>query len=261
MQHADARFTRVGVSSKGPAMSNNLEKLARRHPVHKSVQDAIRRYIIDNQLQPGDSVVPEGELARRLGVSRNSVREAVRGLESVGVLESRHGSGLFVRAFSWDSLLDNLAYDLIQDVSNLAELLEIRRVLELGMVADAIERLTKRQLAELEALLEGMRVHAERGEAFPDEDREFHRVLFERLENATFLKLLDIFWLTFRQASRRPDLLDDDPMATFEAHRHIVDALRARDVGRARAALEDHYRFITERLRNQLAPDDPAPPD
>lgn len=236
-------------------MSESIAKLARRPPVHKSVQDAIRQYIVEKELRPGDPMVTEGELARRLGVSRNSVREAVRSLESVGVLESRHGSGLFVSDFSWDPLLDNLAYDLMPDISKLADLLEIRRVLELGMVADAIERLVPEQLDELRALLEGMREHAERQVAFPEEDREFHRALFNRLENTTLLKLLDIFWLAFRKASRGPGLLDDDPQATLDSHIRIVDALAARDVDRSRQALEDHYQSITRRLHQELAPE------
>lgn len=240
-------------------MSGELGRLTRAPSVHKSVQDAIRGYIVENDLKPGDSMLPEGELARRLGVSRNSVREAVRSLESVGVLESRHGSGLFVRAFSWDPILDNLAYGIIQDVSSLAELLEIRRVLEVGMVERAVGLLTEDQLAHLEKLLVRMGQHAANHQAFPDEDREFHRVLFARLENLTFLKLLDIFWLAFRRASRqRTDLLDLAPDATLQAHVQIVEALRSRDVDLVRAALEDHYRFITDRLRNQLAPDGPA---
>lgn len=239
-------------------MGETIVKLTRRPPVHKSVQDAIRQYIVDKGLRPGDPMVSEGELARRLGVSRNSVREAVRSLESVGVLESRHGSGLFIRDFSWDPLLDNLAYDLMPDISKLADLLEIRKVLELGMVAAAIERLVPEQLNELRALLVGMRQHAEQQEAFPEEDREFHRVLFGRLENTTLLKLLDIFWLAFRKASRGPGLLDDDPLATLESHVRIVDALSARDVDRSRQALEDHYQSITRRLHQELKPDGAA---
>lgn len=236
-------------------MSGDLGKLTRAPPVHKSVQDAIRAYIVERGLKPGDSMLPEGELARRLGVSRNSVREAVRSLESLGVLESRHGSGLYVREFTWDPILDNLAYGLIQDVSSLAELLDIRRVLEVGMAEAAVARLTDDQLMRLEGLLERMNAHAAEGRAFPDEDREFHRVLFGRLQNLTFLKLLDIFWLAFRRASRGTDLLDLDPQATQEAHVRIVEALRSRGVDQVRAALEDHYRFITERLKSQLAPD------
>lgn len=238
-------------------MSGELDRLDRRPPVHKSVQDAIRQYIVDNRLQPGDTMATEGELAKRLGVSRNSVREAVKSLESLGLLESRHGSGLYVRKFSWDPLLDNLAYDLMQDISNLADLLEIRQVLELGMVGDALKLLTEEQLDQLNALLERMSAQAAKGEGFPEEDREFHRVLFSRLDNRVFLRLLDIFWLAFRKASRSPGLLDDNPAETLESHRRIVEAVSLRDIDRTRKALEDHYHSISARLSSELAPDEP----
>lgn len=238
-------------------MSEALTRIERPRSIHEVVQDAIRTYIVTEGLEPGDSMLSEGELARRFGVSRNSVREAVRSLESVGVLESRHGSGLFVSEFSWEPVLDSLAYELIRDVSSLSELLEIRRVLETGMVDRAVELLTAEQLAELESLLARMAARAAQGQAFPDEDREFHRVLFKELENTTFLKLLDIFWLAFRRVSKRTDLLDVAPIATVAAHGEILDALRSRDVGRTRRALEDHYRAVDARLRRELGPVSP----
>lgn len=235
-------------------MTPEMERLARAEPLHKSVQDAIRQYIIDHDLKPGDPMASEVELARRLGVSRNSVREAVKSLQSLGVLESRHGSGLFVRAFSWDPLLDNLAYDLMKDVRVLAELLDIRRILELGMVAQAVRLLTEDQLTELQALLDRMQARAALGEGFPEEDREFHRVLFRELGNSTFLRMLDIFWLAFRRAAEsETELVDVDPRGTFEGHRRIVEAVEAGDEEKARRALEDHYRAIRERFRHQLA--------
>ena len=235
-------------------MTPDMERLARAEPLHKSVQDAIRRYILDHDLKPGDPMASEVELARRLGVSRNSVREAVKSLQSLGVLESRHGSGLFVRAFSWDPLLDNLSYDLMKDVRALAELLDIRRILELGMVGQAVRLLTDEQRRELHVLLDRMQARAGLGEGFPEEDREFHRVLFRELGNGTFLRLLDIFWLAFRKAAEsEADLVDVDPRGTYEGHRRIVEAAETGDERQAYAALEDHYRAIRERFRHQLS--------
>ena len=239
-------------------MTPKFERLARAEPLHKSVQDAIRQYIIDHSLGPGDPMASEVELARRLGVSRNSVREAVKSLQSLGVLESRHGSGLFVRAFSWDPLLDNLAYDLMKDVRAVAELLDIRRILELGMVGHAVRLLTPEQRTELNALLERMKARAALGEGFPEEDREFHRVLFRELGNETFLRLLDIFWLAFRRAAEsEADLVDVDPQGTYEGHLRIVQAAEVSDEEQCYQALEDHYRAIRERFRYRFSDADP----
>ena len=239
-------------------MPPEFDRLARAEPLHKSVQDAIRQYIRDHNLQAGDPMASELELARRLGVSRNSVREAVKSLQSLGVLESRHGSGLFVRAFSWDPLLDNLAYDLMRDMRALAELLDIRRILELGMVGQAVRRLNEAQRAELTALLERMKARAALGEGFPEEDREFHRTLYRELGNVTFLRLLDIFWLAFRRAAEsETDLVDVDPQVTYEGHLRIFEAAEAGDEDETYRALEDHYRAIHQRFLNRLSDPDP----
>ena len=210
--------------------------------------DAIRAFILDNKLQAGDPLPPETELARQLGVSRNSVREAVKAMESLGILETRRGSGLFVRAFSFDPLLENLLYGLLFDLRELAELLEIRRVLETGLVDSAMRAMPHAAVESLGMVVVAMTERAKRGENFADEDRRFHQVLFESLGNQTLLKLLDVFWLTYREASRHSDMHNPDPIQTAQDHAAIYDAVVAGDADEARAALGRHYAGITRRL-------------
>jgi DNA-binding FadR family transcriptional regulator len=216
--------------------------------LHHSVQGAIRAYILENGLRAGDALPPENELARQLGVGRNSVREAVKALDSLGVLEARRGSGLFVRAFSFQPLIESLPYGLLIDLQALAELLEIRRVLETGMIEPAIGALAGPTLQELRLTVDRMGARAARGEAFADEDRRFHRLLFEGLGNRTLLTLLEVFWLTFRQAAEHADIGNTDPLRTYRDHAAIVEAVAAGDAAEARRALERHYEGITERL-------------
>jgi DNA-binding FadR family transcriptional regulator len=229
-------------------MERTLQPLERPPLLHRSVQEAIRAYVIDNNLQPGDPLPPEAELGRQLGVSRNSVREAVKALESLGVLEVRRGSGIFVRDFSFEPLLDVLNYGLLVDVGELAEFLQVRRVLESGMIEAAMQAMTETEITTLENIVAQMRVRAERGEAFVKEDREFHQRLFEKLGNRTFLKLLDIFWLAFRKASEHAAILDTEPMVTYQAHAAIVEAVKQGDVEGARQALDQHYAGLEQRL-------------
>ena len=230
-------------------MSKPLQKLERPPSLHHSVQEAIKNYIVDNDLQPTSALPPETELARLLGVSRNSVREAVKALQTTGILESRRGSGLFVGTFSFDSLLDNLPYGLLKDIRELSDLLEIRQVLETGLIDAAVERMSPSQLEGLYGVLEKMKHHAERGRRFPDEDRAFHRLLFLTLDNALLLKLLDIFWLAFRKASQQVDIDDPDPLATYQNHVTIFENVKEGDVTGAREALAQHYESIRQRLQ------------
>jgi len=229
-------------------MKKPLLKLERAALLYQSVQDAIKAHILENDIQPGDPLPPETELARQLGVSRNSVREAVKALESMGILESRRGSGIFVREFSFEPLLNNLPYGLMGDVRDIEELLEIRRILELAKIGAAIDKLTSEQLAAFDELLEEMRRRAERGDSFPTEDRKFHQLLFQNLGNRMLHRLIDVFWLALSNAARSLDMADPNPLLTYYNHAAIVDALRAQDASQAQTALDAHYDGIRDRL-------------
>lgn len=214
--------------------------------MHKSVQEEIRSYITRHRLRPGDPLKPEAELARLFGVSRNSVREAVKALESTGVLETRRGSGVYVRDFSFAPLLDHLPYGLMQDRRALGELLALRKTLEAGLIADALPAISDDSIAAMRDVLETMRELAERGERFPDHDREFHRLLFADLGNEMLLQLFDLFWQAFHRAA--PPHRGRTPAEAYQAHVAIFEAIVAGDVARARAAIQDHYVGIESRV-------------
>lgn len=227
-----------------------MKPLTRAPLLHVSVQESLRAYIADNGLQPGTILPPEGELATQLGVSRNSLREGIKALESLGVLETRRGVGIFVKAFSFAPLLDNLAYGLGGALRQIEEVLEIRRTLEVGLIDKTLNMITKEDIAELRETLDRMRAHAERGEAFAEDDQLFHRLLFRCQDNETLVRLIDVFWLAFYKASDFVNLDNVDPMATWRDHAAIVDALEAKDLAEARRRLDHHYEGIARVISN-----------
>lgn len=241
-------------------MARVLKPLTRAPLLYISVQDAIKDYIFENNLQPGDPLPSENELADQLGVSRNSVREAVKALVSLGVVDSRRGLGLFVQSFSLNPLLDSLPYALMSDLRALEELLDIRRILEVAMIGEAIESFSEADIQHFDELLARMHSYVQQGQPCLREDREFHQRLFINLGNQVLLKLLDIFWIVFRKAAQHADVLDTKPvidtkpMSTYLDHVAIVNAIKAKDVAAARAALELHYdkNRQDESLRSRL---------
>ena len=118
------------------------------------------------------------------------------------------------------------------------------------MIATATERLDPTQAQALDATLAGVRAKAERGESFPEADREFHRTLFQKVDNAVLLGLIDVFWLAARKASQHKNMADPRPMSTYRDHVAIVEAVKARQVDGARAALDRHYAGIKERIES-----------
>lgn len=234
-------------------MQHAVRPVRRSATLHVSVQESIQEYIRRNHLKPNDLLLPETELARQLGVSRTSVREAIKALESAGVVATQRGTGVRVASFSFRPVLDKLPYGLIDDagLTELAELLDIRQILESVMFDQALARLGEPERQSLTQVVDRMRERAERGESFPEEDREFHRLLFSGLQNKTLLRLLDVFWLTFTRTMDVIDLRDPDPMKTYRDHSAIMDAIVAGDHERARAALVDrHYAGIATRVRD-----------
>lgn len=225
-----------------------LEPVEQTKSIHLRAQESIKDFIIRNQLMPGAPLPPEGSLAKQLGISRNSVREAIKALESLGVVETRRGTGLFVGDFTFDVLLDNLPYGLQSDMTALEDLLEVRRVLETGMAHRVAALVDDEQLAGLRHALDEMRARAEAGNSFPQEDRAFHQLLYAKVDNRVLSKLIDVFWLAHHRTALNTDIKDPNPYSTYEWHEAIYSALASRKVDELVATIDRHYDGIYERL-------------
>jgi DNA-binding FadR family transcriptional regulator len=230
-------------------------KLKRPQLLYQAVQDEVKSYIIEHALMPGDALPPETELAEQLGVSRNSVREAIKSLETLGIVEARTGAGLFVRNFSFDPLLENLAYGLMFDLRDLADILEVRFHIEHSMIDQAVAAVTEEQLQQLHAILERMRRALEHSESYMEEDRLFHRTLWANVKNRSVGKIVDVFWMIFSQARQhRPIPSNPDHSEIYQWHVDIVAALAGRNVEAARVAMVRHYgniQTLLEEMRLQ----------
>ncbi len=235
-----------------------LKPVDRPKLLHLSVQESLKAYIEGNALAAGAALPPESDLAQQLGVSRSSVREGIRALESLGIVESRRGVGVFVRAFSFAPLLDNLAFGIRDALREIGEVLEIRRALEGALIERTVGKIGADDIAELHVILDRMRGCAERGESFGSEDQAFHRVLFRCCGNETLIKLLDVFWLAFFKASDDLTLDNADPMATWRDHQAIVEAIERQDAAAARTLLDAHYDGITRLLEQSHSRHNPA---
>jgi DNA-binding FadR family transcriptional regulator len=172
----------------------------------------------------------------------------------VGVLETRRGIGVFVKAFSFEPLLDNLAYGLGGALQQIEEVIIIRRTLEVGLIEKTLACIGPHHIRELRDALEKMRQRAEKSESFPDEDRLFHQLLFRCQENEILLRLLGVFWLAFYKASDFVNLNNSDPMQTWREHAAIVDAIEAGDLAAAKEHLDKHYDGIERVIQDNKPP-------
>jgi DNA-binding FadR family transcriptional regulator len=137
-------------------------------------------------------------------------------------------------------------------LENLQELLEIRRILESGLLPAAIPALDAVTLGEMRRLTDAMREAAERGEPFLDEDERFHALMYKRLGNQTLSGILGAFWQFFKAASR--EVTTGEHLAhTAAMHAAIVDALESGDADLAVHRLDAHFFDVRDRLRRQHA--------
>jgi DNA-binding FadR family transcriptional regulator len=215
-----------------------------RVPLYRQAQGQLKRYIETHNLGAGDALPPEGALATELGMSRLSLREATKSLESLGVLEARQGEGIFVKPFSFEPILDNLPYGLFVHGRSLRELFQARQGMESGLIGMVVERISPGDLDALDALVEDMAAHARRGEPIVEPDKAFHLALFKPLDNHLVLRLIELFWEAYHRLRQEVHPEPSDPARVHRIHAAIVGALRSGDRAAAVDALDRHFAVI-----------------
>ena len=228
--------------------------MAKRQSVSQLVQNYIRDYIVNNKMNPGDQLPSEGDIAAELEVSRVSVREAVKVLQALGILDVRHGNGLFVRGLNFDALLDILSYSLLFKASSLKELYQVRKLFEAGMIPEVIQNIQQEHIDTCRDILKTWEENIEAGLSYREQDRLFHMTLCKSIGNNLLLELEKIFWLAYCNAEDRlPALrsLQVDPInmeGGLLSHVRILDAVEAKDADLAQRLLINHFSGIGERL-------------
>lgn len=226
-----------------------MEKPLRRPALNEAVRHHVKQYILNNGLHPGDPLPPETQLAQELGVGRSSVREAIKALQSLGIVEVRRGNGLYVREYNFDPILEAIGYGMRFDMTMLSELAQIRFLLERAAIEDAVEQISPEELQRLEEVMEAWRQRIQTGEMWSDLDEQFHRILYSALNNRTLISLIEVFWIAFENLDD-PIIQTVKPAAQeLEHHQAILEAVKARDVALARQRLMQHFEHLRGRIQ------------
>lgn len=219
----------------------------------------LRALIADGALRPGDRLPSEGELCERLGVSRGSLREAIRMLAALGVLDTRHGSGSYVSELRAADLIGSLSLTVgLLPMAGVLELTELRRVLEPHATALAAARIDASTVEELGRLLDEI----EAGADFEDHsrlDHAFHMTIAEVAGNDALTSLIEVL----RSRSRAYRIPDADDAAELKlhsdaGHRAILRGLAAADPVAASAAASSHVAQTEYWVRKYSGGDEPV---
>jgi DNA-binding FadR family transcriptional regulator len=216
--------------------------------LNQIIRDYIKQYIFEHGLNGGDPLPPETRLAQDLGVGRSSVREAIKALQSLGIVEVRQGDGLYVREYNFDPVLETLSYGMRFDTTTLAELAQIRIWLEAALVEEAVKQITPQKVAQLEAVIQQWADRAAKNLPGTDLDERFHRLLYETLNNQTLIKLLEVFWIAFENFEVKTTPATPQAV-TLEQHQAILEAIKAGDAPLTRQRLLRHFHHLQEKIR------------
>ena len=201
----------------------------------------IRKYIVQNNLQPGDLLPTEQKLCETLGVSRNVLRESIKSMELMGMVRACPGKGTEVQAFNLDFILQNVLFFQVgpQEEHSIREMFGVRKVLELVYMRQAFHAMTEEDVRALRSLADAMRDNWSRGVFFIQEDKDFHLTLFRSLHNDVLLSLLEAIWSVddgFELEKKQPHLEQ-----TVTKHEAIVAALENHSYPAFARAMEAHF--------------------
>ncbi|MFT2817126.1 FadR/GntR family transcriptional regulator [Leifsonia sp. A12D58] len=218
-----------------------------------SVTDQIKDFILTKGLKSGDLMPTEAEICAELGVSRSSVREAIRTLAALDIVEVKHGYGTYVGQLSLAPLVEGLVFRGVlrpqDDFAALREVIEVREALDLVMAPQIIEALHGNTDEVLKSLVSTMVTKSETGTGFAEEDLAFHTRLLDYLDNTLVGQLVTAFWeintVLYPKLGIAPAADIDD---TARAHGAMLDAAIAGDLDAYREAVVAHYQPLRRSL-------------
>ncbi|WP_022666321.1 FadR/GntR family transcriptional regulator [Desulfospira joergensenii] len=212
--------------------------------VEEQILQKIKAGIKARSLRPGDRLPPERGLALEFRVSRNTVREAIRTLVEKGILISRRGAGSYVTEEAEDIISGRLKKNLEKRRRHLAEVLEVRALLEPVIAARAAITVTPEDIAGLEAVLEQQRQALARGESPVAFDEAFHETLVKATGNGVLWSVYDTLRGILSE-SRAEDLQTKRRvLLSVEAHERILRALKKKDPGAASREMAMHMEAV-----------------
>lgn len=206
----------------------------------------IKALILATGLRPGDPLPSESELCDQMGVSRSSVREAIRTLQTLEIVEVKHGRGTYVGQMSLQPLVETLAFRSVispgDDFKALREVVDVRMSLDLTFADRIVTRFKGTRHEDLHGLVDEMVVAAQRGGSFAAADRKFHTQLLHETGQGMVAQLVAAFWDVHTAVLPQLSIpTPGDIELTACAHGDILCAAEAGDVDAYREAVHNHY--------------------
>jgi Transcriptional regulators len=254
----DRRHTDADDSDAGAARENRFAVLSR-STLPEEIANRMLMLIREQELRPGDKLPAERNLARMMDVSRPVVREALRALALMRVVDIRRGDGTYITSLEPKQLISHLDFVFSKDSVALVQLLEARRVVEAGNVRLAALRVTESEVAELQGLVLSLANCIDDPDRFSELDIALHNAVCAAANNFLLLQFMNIVSTLGRVSRERTGGLREVREAALRDHRRLLEALRAHDPDAAERAMLNHLDHVEEGLRSVIGSDDAEP--
>ncbi len=225
--------------------------------VYEEIVTKVKEMVEQGRLKSGDQLPSERELSEVFKVSRSSVREAVRSLESQGLIESRQGDGTYIARQPIEDLVDPLASVIFTEKDGQMELFEMRRLVEPQLASLAAERATPEEIDELEKILDTQEEKINSGEMGTDVDKAFHDKLAAATKNAILIRIMDTVMDSLTESREKSLQIEGRPEKSLVRHREILEAIKTGDKELAETLMREHLEdietglFTVKERRNQ----------
>ncbi len=223
--------------------------------IYEEIVRQVKALIAERRLKSGDQLPPERDLAEQFKVSRTSVREALRTLESLGLIEIRPGEGTFVREVSVESLIEPLAQVILSQREAVLELFEARRLLEPAIAGLAARRATKDEINEMERILEAQAKEVAAGLTGLAQDAAFHAAIAGSARNRAIMRIVNALMDLLTQSREETLQTPGRPTRSHQDHMRILAAIRRRDEVEAQQAMLNHLIAVEALIRGGTAED------
>lgn len=234
------------MSKTGQSMTeikNEFKKIDRA-VVSQVVLGQVKDLIFNQRYLPGDKLPPERILADTLGVSRPSIREALKILEAVGIVEIKHGSGTYLKEVNFDFATLPMTVLLSKEKEVINELIEAREIVELEIITLAIRRATDEEIAKLGEFVEKRKASEEIHRLEGEYNYDFESMLGEIAKNRILLSIQKATHTLWEICLKKIDIRPLPVELTNEEHQKIFDAIKARNEKAAREAMVYHLRAL-----------------
>ncbi len=217
----------------------------------KKIVDSLLTLIKEKKLLPGNKLPPERELAEMMNVGRPALREALRALSIMNVIDIRPGSGAYVSTLQTEQLVEHLEFVFDLDESSIFQLFDARKTLELRTVALAAQHITEEELVELEKCLAEMTTVTE-NKRREELDHHFHKLIANASRNPILSRFVSVVNRLATESRRHSYRLPGEPERAMQAHQVIIEALKARDSQAAQEAMAQHLDHAEQNLQRLI---------